>query len=124
MESMNPNCKCGGYLQRTSTDESKIAKWTCNKCGMKKTQRKRQAYTSQETTKRLVDSLICCYDIIGQDVWGDRTPLQYEFEDVMFDQLRSHVENCNQCCATKKDVDVFVALPRLEFTRLMRRVGP
>lgn len=61
-----------------------------------------------ERNKRIVESLSCCYNAIGYDVWGDKTPSRAEFEDVVLDNLRSHVEGCDQCDATKEDLDWFL----------------
>lgn len=78
----------------------------------------------QEKIRRLIDSLSCCYQIIGADVWGEVVPSCESFNDVMMDQLRTHVLSCNQCSATEEDVNWFIQLPIVNQEKIVERSGP
>ena len=77
------------------------------------------------TRNRLINSLSCCYNEIGYDAWGNSTPSDANFVDVLQDQIRNHVQyRCEQCFATNEDVEEFFSLPASEQRKMILEVGP
>ena len=74
--------------------------------------------------KRLIDSLGCCYQALGSDVWGERTPTNNEFVESLQDQIRTHVHTCSYCDGTILDVDEFFMLSIRDQKKLCLEAGP
>ena len=77
------------------------------------------------TRTRMKRALSCCYNAIGYDAWGNSTPSDANFVDVIQDQIRNHVAyGCDQCFASVEDVDEFFTLLSTEQRKMILEVGP
>jgi hypothetical protein len=77
----------------------------------------------KETRKRVIDSLRCLYETIAYDMWGDRTPDDYEeVMDVLVDLIRDHITYCEQCDMTSADYAEFQQMKNEEVNKWAREI--
>lgn len=75
----------------------------------------------QARRNRIKDAIYATYNSVGGDVWGEKTPSDAIFVDVMCDHIRNFREG-TKC--TNEDVDIFWALSARQRRILCLEVGP